>query len=144
MKPIPKLFPPLVAKFSGILHGGDYNPEQWPKAVWAEDDRLMAEANWNVVTVGIFSWVSLEPEEGRFTFDWLDEILDTQARAGRLVGLATPSAAAPAWFSRKYPETLRTGADGVRRRHGNRVNYCWTSPVYRRKTREMAQRLAER
>ncbi|HVT12110.1 MAG TPA: beta-galactosidase [Fimbriimonadaceae bacterium] len=144
MKPTSKRFPPLVAKFPGILHGGDYNPEQWPKAVWAEDDRLMAKANWNVVTLGIFSWVSLEPEEGRFTFEWLDEIFETQARAGRLVGLATPSAAAPAWLSKKYPETLRTGADGIRRRHGNRVNFCWTSPVYRRKTREMARRLAER
>jgi beta-galactosidase len=29
-------------------------------------------------------------------------------------------------------------------RHANRVNYCWTSPVYREKAQGMARRLAER
>jgi beta-galactosidase len=104
----------------------------------------MVEAHWNAISVGIFSWVSLEPEEGTFTMDWLGEILDIEASAGRVVGLATPSAAAPAWLSKKYPETLRVGADGVRRKHGNRVNYCWTSPVYREKTRMIAEELARR
>ncbi|RYG47111.1 beta-galactosidase, partial [bacterium] len=41
-------------------------------------------------------------------------------------------------------ETLRTGPDGVRRRHGNRVNYSLASAVYRDKARDMARRLAER
>ena len=30
--------------------GGDYNPEQWPRAVWAEDGRLMREAGVNLVS----------------------------------------------------------------------------------------------
>ncbi len=104
----------------------------------------MAQAKWNSVTTGVFSWVSLEPEEGRFTMDWLEEIFDIEARAGRVIGLATPSAAAPAWLSKKYPETLRVGNDGHRHRHGNRVNFCWTSPVYREKTRAIATELAKR
>ena len=29
---------------AGLGYGGDYNPEQWPEAVWAEDARLMQEA----------------------------------------------------------------------------------------------------
>ena len=34
----------------GKLHfGGDYNPEQWPKEVWAEDIRLMQKAGVNLV-----------------------------------------------------------------------------------------------
>ena len=47
--------------------GGDYNPEQWP-ADWAEDVRLMKEAGVGLVSVGIFSWALLEPEEGRYEF----------------------------------------------------------------------------
>ena len=31
-------------RLSGIAYGGDYNPEQWPEEVWAEDVRLMREA----------------------------------------------------------------------------------------------------
>ena len=41
---------------SSVYYGGDYNPEQWPAEVWAEDVRLMGEAGVNLVTVGIFSW----------------------------------------------------------------------------------------
>ncbi len=137
-------YPPIISKMPRLLHGGDYNPEQWPKEIRIADNDLMKQANWNAVSMGIFSWVSLELEEGKFTFEWLDEMMDMQAQNGRVVGLATPSAAAPAWLSKRYPETIRTGSDGVRRKHGNRVNYCWTSPIYRQKTSEMATRLAER
>ena len=45
--------------------GGDYNPEQWPEEVWAEDVQLMQEAGVTMVTVGIFSWARLEPRPGR-------------------------------------------------------------------------------
>ena len=138
------VYPPLLPNCAYLLHGGDYNPEQWPEQVWAEDDRLMESAHWNSVTLGVFSWVTLEPEEGVFNFDWLDRIFEIQASAGRKVTLATPSAAAPAWLSQRYPDTLRTGSDGVRRRHGNRVNFCWTSPMYREKCRIIDRQLAER
>jgi hypothetical protein len=35
-----------------IAYGGDYNPEQWPEQVWAEDVRLMGAAGVNLATVG--------------------------------------------------------------------------------------------
>lgn len=31
-------------RLPGIGYGGDYNPEQWPEEVWAEDMALMREA----------------------------------------------------------------------------------------------------
>jgi beta-galactosidase len=127
-----------------LWYGGDYNPEQWPRDVWDADARLMDEARWNVATVGVFSWVSLEPEEGRYTFDWLGEILDRLDAGGRQAILATPSASPPAWMSQAYPEIRRVGPDGVRQRHGNRVNYCLTSLIYRQKCRQIAFELAQR
>ncbi len=136
--------PFLNPKLPALWHGGDYNPEQWPPAIWDEDVRLMREARFRVATLGVFSWVSLEPQEGRFDFEWLDRVVEKLDLGDRYFILATPSAAPPAWLSRKYPETLRTGPDGVRRRHGNRVNYSLASAVYRDKTRDMARRLAER
>ena len=30
-----KRYPPINAKCPHMLHGGDYNPDQWPKDVWA-------------------------------------------------------------------------------------------------------------
>ncbi|HTW05937.1 MAG TPA: beta-galactosidase, partial [Acidimicrobiales bacterium] len=65
-----------------LHYGGDYNPEQWPRAVWEEDVALMRQAGVNLVTVGVFSWAQLEPKEGSFSFGWLRDLLDLLAKAG--------------------------------------------------------------
>lgn len=32
----------MKSKFKRILYGGDYNPNQWPEEIWAEDMRISA------------------------------------------------------------------------------------------------------
>lgn len=129
-----------------MLHGADYNPEQWLQYpdILLEDIRLMKEAGCNVMSVGIFSWANLEPEESIFTFEWMDQLLDRFAEKGIYAFLATPSGARPAWMSAKYPEVLRVEANRVRNLHGFRHNHCFTSPVYREKTAIINRKLAER
>lgn len=138
--------PAISSKAPFMLHGADYNPEQWLKypEVLEEDIRLMKLAGCNVMSVGIFSWVSLEPEEGVFNFEWLDELLDRFTASGIYAFLATPSGARPAWMSQKYPEVLRVERNRVRNLHGFRHNHCYTSPVYREKTKIINTKLAER
>jgi len=82
---------PVIEGFDQMLHGGDYNPDQWlhEPAVINEDFRMMPLAGYNIVSLGIFAWTSLEPEEGRYTFEWLDDIMDRVARAGMKAALAT-------------------------------------------------------
>ncbi len=132
--------------FNHIIHGGDYNPDQWidTPEIWDEDMRLMNLAHVNSATVGIFSWAMLEPEEGVYNFDFLDRILDKLHENGKDVILATPSGARPVWLSQKYPEVLRVEETGVRNEYGVRHNHCLTSPVYREKVRNINRRLAER
>ena len=139
-------YPPIIARFPHILHGGDWNPEQWLEepGVIEEDFKLMQEAGCNTFSVGIFAWSHLEPEEGKFTFDWLDKILDGLAARGWNAFLATPSGAKPRWLSEKYPEVRRINADGHREPHANRHNHCYTSPVYRKKVRVINSKLAGR
>lgn len=141
-----KRYPPVSGKLPRFMHGADYNPDQWlhDKRIFEEDLRLMKLAQCNVMSVGIFAWTQLEPEEGVFTFDWLDHVLDSFAASGIYAWLATPSGARPAWMSRKYPEVLRVGANRVRNLHGTRHNHCYTSPVYREKTAIINRKLAER
>src|SRR5215475_6208603 len=103
-------YDPLSLKAPFIWHGGDYNPEQWPRETWDEDVQLMQQAQCNVLTLGVFSWVSLQPDEDHFTFEWLDAIMDQLANAGRFVCLATPTAAQPAWMSQRYPAALKSDA----------------------------------
>jgi beta-galactosidase len=141
-----KPFPPVNPRFPGIWHGGDYNPDQWldrPEII-DEDFRLFPKAGVNAVSIGIFAWARIEPEEGRFEFSWLDRLMDRLAESGIAADVATPSGAKPAWASRKYPEILRCGPDRVRDLHGGRHNHCYTSPAYRRLAVEINTRLAER
>ena len=58
----------------------------------------MREAGVNLVSLGIFSWALLEPEEGVYDFGWLDEILDLLHAGGIRVDLANASASPPPWF----------------------------------------------
>ncbi|HIV20334.1 MAG TPA: beta-galactosidase [Candidatus Merdivicinus intestinigallinarum] len=139
-------FPPLVPAAPGLIHGGDYNPDQWLgyPDVLQEDVRLMKLAGVNSASVAIFAWAALEPEEGKYDFEWLDETFDRLWKAGVRIILATPSGARPAWMDAKYPEVLRVNADRTKNLHGLRHNHCFTSPYYRQKVREMNRMLAER
>ncbi|MDR3276865.1 MAG: beta-galactosidase [Treponema sp.] len=140
-------YPPIVPRFPHILHGGDYNPDQWLRwkdTIWKEDMRLVRLAGVNSLTVGIFSWTALEPREGEYRFEWLDEVMDMLAANGMAAVLATPSGAKPAWMSRKYPEILRVNDRRQRNLHGERHNHCLSSPVYRQKVTAINTRLAER
>jgi beta-galactosidase len=141
---MPSSYPPINPRFPHFLHGGDYNPDQWPPEVWREDMRLMKLANCNAMSVGIFAWTRLEPEEGRFDFSWLDTVMDLLVANQGYAVLATPSGARPAWMSQKYPEVLRVRPDGLRNLHGTRHNHCPTSPVYREKTALINRLLADR
>lgn len=138
---------PIVGRVPHLLHGGDYNPDQWlttKETTWKEDMRLARLAGINTLSVGIFSWAALEPEEGRYEFGWLDEILDLMAENEITAVLATPTGARPGWMSRKYPEVLRVNRDRTKNLHGGRHNHCLTSPVYREKTTAINTALAER
>jgi beta-galactosidase len=127
-----------------LAFGGDYNPEQWDAAVWADDDELMRAARVNTATVGVFSWSLLEPEEGRFEFGWLDETLDRLHANGVRVILATPTASPPPWFTLAHPDAMPVTRDGVRLWHGSRDTYCAAAPAYRQAAARIAGELARR
>lgn len=129
-----------------LLHGGDYNAEQWLDRpdILAEDIRLMKKAGVNVVTLGVFSWSMYEPQEGEFHFEWLDKIMDDMYSNGIYVILATPSAGKPPWLIKKYPEIMRTRADRTRLLYGERENHCNSNIVFREKVHKIDNLLAER
>lgn len=131
--------------FERLMYGGDYNPEQWltMPEILERDIELFKEAKINTVSVGIFSWAKLEPEEGKYDMDWLVEIVDHLYENGISVILATPSGARPHWMSDKYPEVLRVNDKGQRNKFGGRHNHCLTSPVYRDKVYKINSKLVE-
>lgn len=130
-----------------LLHGGDYNPEQWMEqkdTIWQEDMRFARQAGINTLSVGIFSWSYLEPEDGVYDFSWMDEVMDNLAQNGIKAVLATPSGARPPWMARKYPSVLRVTENRLSNHYGERHNACYSSPDYEHKVQEINTRLAQR
>ncbi|MDI2128474.1 beta-galactosidase [Yinghuangia seranimata] len=133
-----------LTRVPGLLFGGDYNPEQWPEDVWAEDVRLMSEAGVTMATVAVFSWSRLEPREGEYDFGWLDRVLDLLHAHGIAADLATATATPPPWLVRTHPEVQPVDAAGTRLEFGSRQGYCPSSPVFRAATTRLARAMAER
>lgn len=135
----------IIMRQGKVLHGGDYNPEQWLDSpdILKRDLELFLKAGINTVTMGMFSWALLEPEEGRYQIDWLTEIVDQLYQKGIYTILGTPSGARPQWLAKRYPEVLRVDEKRQRNLFGGRQNHCYTSPVYRQKVRKINLILAK-
>nr|AFD29748.1 BgaP412 [uncultured bacterium] len=130
--------------FPHFLYGGDYNPDQWPSFDWQEDARIRQEAGVFNVSLGIFSWVKMEPKPGFADFAWLDIETDLLHAHGVSVNLATPTASPPNLMIRQHPEILPVTLDGVTLWHGGFRHYCPHNPDYRKYAVRIAQQLAER
>lgn len=131
-------------KVQKMLYGGDYNPEQWPEEIWEEDMRLFHKAHIDVVTLNVFSWAALQPDESTYDFSKLDKIMKLVKENGLKVCMATSTAAHPAWMARKYPDVLRVEHNGMKRKFGARHNSCPNSPNYRKYSTALVEKIAER
>ena len=87
-------------KIPEIYFGGDYNPDQWDEATIRKDMEYFKLCHINFVTLPVFSWAKLEPEEGVYDFFWLDKILEILWENRIYVCLATSTAAQPEWMSK--------------------------------------------
>jgi len=127
-----------------MAYGADYNPEQWPSDVWHEDVRTMREAGVNIVTLAVFAWARLQPAADRWTFDWLDTLMDLLHDNGIAVDLATATASPPAWLTRAHPEILPVNRHGETLWPGARQHWRPTSPVFRTYALALVDKLARR
>ena len=134
---------PLAGNEPRIWYGGDYNPDQWPEEVWDEDIELMQQAGVNLVSVAIFSWAKLEPEEGVYDFDWLDRVIDKLGKAGIAVDLASGTASPPMWMTQAHPEILWVDYRGDVCQPGARQHWRATSPVFLDYALSLCRKMAE-
>lgn len=107
-----------------MITGVDYYPEHWDKSLWKTDTDLMQQTGVKVVRLAEFAWCRLEPREGEFDFEWLDEIIDMLTERGIKIVLCTPTNCPPLWFYEKYPEAVQTEKDGRKTNIGIRGHRC--------------------
>lgn len=123
--------------------GAAYYPEDWPLEQIDADIALMQQAGMNVMRIGEFAWSRMEPEEGKYDFDWLHLVVDKLGKAGLATIMGTPTCTPPVWLSSRYPEILVVGDNGVPWQHGGRRHACPNSPVYREHCERIVTRLAQ-
>lgn len=83
--------------------GTNYHPHDWPRERWKTDVELMKQAGFTTVRLGHLCWDSYEPEDGVYTFEWFDEVMDLFAQAGIGVVLDVSMRPAPVWVHKLCP-----------------------------------------
>ncbi len=121
-----------------------YYPEHWPRKQWQRDLANIAKMGFDFTHFGEFAWAFMEPQEGKFDFEWLDEAVEIAAENGLKVIMCTPTPTPPAWMAEKYPQILMTNSDGKVVKHSTRQHISWSSAKYREFTEKIVKKLAER
>lgn len=83
--------------------GANYHPHDWSRERWKIDIQLMKEAGFTVVRLGHLCWDSYEPEDGVYTSEWFDEVMDLFAEAKIKVVLDVSMRPAPVWVHKLCP-----------------------------------------
>lgn len=110
--------------------GVNYYPEQWSEDLWESDADRMKEIGVGVVRLAEFAWGKLEPEEGKYDFDWLDRVICLFQNRGIEVVLGTPTCTPPQWMFHRYPEIIQVDHTGHRVATGIRGHRCMNQPVF--------------
>lgn len=134
----------MAENYRGIHFGTDYYPEHWAKERWETDARLMQEMGIQVVRMAEFSWHKMEPVEGQYDFDWLEEAIALLGKYGIKSILGTPSAAPPAWMINKHPDILPIDKQGRRHGFGGRHHDCQSNTTYRKYVSGMVTAMTKR
>ncbi|MDZ7824158.1 MAG: beta-galactosidase [Ahrensia sp.] len=121
-----------------------YYPEHWPQERWREDARLMVAAGITHVRIGEFAWSKLEPQAGKYAFDWLDDAFSVLHDAGLKIVLGTPTATPPKWLVDQMPDMLGVDVNGNPRGFGSRRHYCFSHLGYRKQCARIVTELAKR
>ncbi len=121
-----------------------YYPEHWAETVWASDAKRMVDSGLSWVRIGEFSWAKIEPEPGKFEWEWLDRAIETLGSSGLQIVLGTPTATPPRWMLDKHPDMLAHNSSGIIRKFGSRRHYCFSHGGYREEARRITCLMAER
>ena len=124
--------------------GSYYYPEQWPESNWERDIKKMSELGFEFTHFGEFAWAIMEPEEGKYNFEWLDKAINLASKYHVKVVLCTPTPTPPAWLTQKHPDILMVNADGRVMQHGARQQASWSSKTYRQYIEKIVTVLAKR
>lgn len=138
------LFVHLNVFSQNLIVGTNYHPHDSNPAQWKKDIDLMKEAGFKVVRMGHLAWDSYEPTEGRFEFEWFDQVMDMMHAAGIKVILDIAVRPAPIWLHHKFPSINITDANGNLQYPNTRYMEDVGDPDYQRYAIRFTDKLTKR
>jgi Beta-galactosidase/[2Fe-2S] binding domain len=127
-----------------LFVGTSYQPVDRSPEEIDHDIAIMKSAGFNVVRMGDLSWDSFEPQQGKFTFEWFDSIMDKMQANGIRVILDVPGLPAPIWLHRAHPGVDIVAQDGTRLPPAERYMDDIDDPNYIHEAGIMADALMKR
>ncbi|WP_167607575.1 beta-galactosidase [Maribellus sediminis] len=98
------LFFVLAGSAQQLYVGANYHPHDDKNMEKIKSDiQLMKDAGFTCVRLGHLAWDSYEPSEGKFDFEWFDQVMDMMDEAGIKVILDIAIRPAPIWLHQKFP-----------------------------------------
>lgn len=108
-----------------FMYAAGYYPLVHPRKDWDKDLSLMKKAGINLIrTAELFNtWDRIEPEKGKFNFDFLDEFFDLCQKYNIKILLGTGTASPPYWIHKEYEDVNIVNNHGEQ--YPNNVSYTW-------------------
>lgn len=132
-----------IPNYGQFYIGAAYYPEHVDSLQIKKDACLMKEAGFTIARMGDFAWYNMEPQDGIFSFGWLDYAIETLALHGIQSLLCTPTAAIPKWMYDRHPEIMILDSNGKRKPYGRRRHACLNNEDYRQYSLRITSKLAE-
>jgi beta-galactosidase len=124
--------------------GTNYHPHDWEPERWPTDIALMKEAGFTIARLGHLCWDSYEPEDGVYTFEWFDKVMDMFADAGIGVVLDISMRPAPRWVHKLCPGCDIYDKSGKRQNSLRRYMEDVDDPAYQKFALRFASVLVQR
>ncbi|MBA5851823.1 beta-galactosidase [Clostridium sp. cel8] len=108
-----------------FIYAAGYYPLMHSKSDWHRDLKDMKEAGIKLIrTAELFnSWDRIEPERGKFNFEFLDEFFDLCQENGIRILLGTGTATPPYWLHKEHEDVNIVNNHG--KQYPNNVSYTW-------------------
>lgn len=124
--------------------GANYHPHDWSRERWRTDVELMKQAGFTTVRLGHLCWDSYEPDDGVYTFEWFDEVMDLFAEAGIGVVLDVSMRPAPVWVHKLCPGCNIHDKSGILQPSIRRYMEDIADPAYQQYALRFAKVMAAR
>lgn len=130
--------------FDAPMLGVDYYPEDWPDEEIDRDIERMKVHHIKLIRFAEFAWSKIEPREGEFHFEWIENVVNRFGEAGIESILCTQSATPPMWLVRKYPDARQNLKNGRTSNYGGRRYMCENHAGYRKACMKVTEEIAKR